>query len=603
MPDTVTYESWSCDFVAALPKRSHFYHLQPLGVGDPQVESLTGYIARLAAAHDVSTGVFLTRELLPRIRQESDDLPLHRGHSRRYGFIYDAYVLNGISDCPAAWVRALEALTGQTALHLLTMLTWRRVISDLNLLRYNHAWCPYCLSSWRNAKLPIYEPLMWSMGCVSVCTIHLHSLEECCPQCQRRSTVLSAKAHPGYCRRCGAWLGRMPPSSQPAASEASDIEVSMAKAAGELLSLSAALPAQPPLSYFKQNLRRCVDEFAAGNRSHFARMTGTPIDSVHWWLDDTCHVRLDSFLRMCHRLQFSAARFLSEPIPNSDLEWTRARDIALQTPCRKPRRSPWYPELDGQPSTHAELSVSCRNATSVRESLERVLSEPAPRSLQSIAEGLGYRSGTGSLLLWAPDLCRAIVEKNRLWRQQQHERLRQEMIKCLGENPPLAMEQIAARLGHSTIALQTRFPTLFAALTVHARGRKLFEQEQIKERLQSALQVNPAPPMKEIGNTLGRHPSTLRVLFPELCDQIKLRYIQERNKVFLQRRLQFHIQIREAITDLRERGISLSRKKVFAAIINPCMRSTFILDQQIAKALHEFDDVRVTSMNKSRPVT
>ena len=168
------------------------------------------------------------------------------------------------------------------------------------------------------------------------------------------------------------------------------------------------------------------------------------------------------------------------------------------------------------------------------------------------------------------------------------------MIKCLGENPPLAMEQIGARLGHSTIALQTRFPTLFAALAVHARGRKLLEQEQIKERLQSALQVNPAPPMKEIGNALGRHPSTLRVLFPELCDQIKLRYIQERNKVFLQRRLQFHSQIREAITDLRERGIGLSRKKVFAAIINPCMRSTFILDQQIAKALHEFDAASCT---------
>ena len=84
------------------------------------------------------------------------------------------------------------------------------------------------------------------------------------------------------------------------------------------------------------------------------------------------------------------------------------------------------------------------------------------------------------------------------------------------------MEQIPARLGHSPEALKRRFPTLFAALAARAPGRKLLEREQIKERLKSALQVNPAPPVKKVGQSLGKHPSTLHVLFPELCDQINV---------------------------------------------------------------------------------
>lgn len=154
MPDCITYESWNCDLTSALPKRSYLYHLRPIGVGTAHVESLTGYIARIAEAHCVPTGVLLTRELFPRLEDHSAKL---RAAARKYAFIYDAYVLNGIAECPRNWVRLLQTLTGQSSLHVLTMLTWSRVISDIHLLRNNRAWCPYCFDSWRNANLPIYE--------------------------------------------------------------------------------------------------------------------------------------------------------------------------------------------------------------------------------------------------------------------------------------------------------------------------------------------------------------------------------------------------------------------------------------------------------------
>jgi hypothetical protein len=50
------YEMW--DITSPdLPPCSRLYPLEPIGVGTPLVESLTGYIARLAEAHCVSTGV------------------------------------------------------------------------------------------------------------------------------------------------------------------------------------------------------------------------------------------------------------------------------------------------------------------------------------------------------------------------------------------------------------------------------------------------------------------------------------------------------------------------------------------------------------------
>jgi hypothetical protein len=45
--------------------RTRLYHLRPLGIGTSMVESLTGYIARLAAAHAVSPRALLYVELGP----------------------------------------------------------------------------------------------------------------------------------------------------------------------------------------------------------------------------------------------------------------------------------------------------------------------------------------------------------------------------------------------------------------------------------------------------------------------------------------------------------------------------------------------------------
>lgn len=213
----MTYESWNCDNPVSFPARSYLYHLPSLGVGTKLVESLTGYLCRLAEAHSVPTSVLVRRELIPRLRQESDTLAKEDGIAQNYGFIYDSYVLNGISDCSRRWTHTLEASTGQNSLHVMTMLTWAGIISDLHLLRSNRAWCPQCLDSWRSANLPVYEPLLWAIKVVAVCPFHECSLEERCPNCGRGSQALTAKARPGCCYAAAVgWVHRRPIDQRPA---------------------------------------------------------------------------------------------------------------------------------------------------------------------------------------------------------------------------------------------------------------------------------------------------------------------------------------------------------------------------------------------------
>src|SRR5205807_5221682 len=136
MPNPRAYESWGeLDPKSTLPKRSYLYHLQPIAVGSAYVESLTGYVARLAEAHSVATGALLALELRPRVPLGSGAASRKQERLQNSSFIYDAHILNGLGECPRQWVQVLEFLTGRVPLHSLTMLNWGQVISNCDLLR------------------------------------------------------------------------------------------------------------------------------------------------------------------------------------------------------------------------------------------------------------------------------------------------------------------------------------------------------------------------------------------------------------------------------------------------------------------------------------
>lgn len=94
------------------------------------------------------------------------------------------------------------------------MLTWSKVFPDRHLLRSLRAWCPYCYQEWRTNAQPIYEPLLWQLQVVNICPSHKLHLIEKCPLCHQTNIPLAWKSQPGYCSKCGIWLG-YPLKSQP----------------------------------------------------------------------------------------------------------------------------------------------------------------------------------------------------------------------------------------------------------------------------------------------------------------------------------------------------------------------------------------------------
>src|SRR5258708_16223116 len=68
-PDSLTvYDEWEVER-PVMPARSRLFSLEPVGVGTAAVESLTGYVARLAEGHTVSTRDLVVQEILPLLRR------------------------------------------------------------------------------------------------------------------------------------------------------------------------------------------------------------------------------------------------------------------------------------------------------------------------------------------------------------------------------------------------------------------------------------------------------------------------------------------------------------------------------------------------------
>ena len=152
------FESWSISS-PPVPPRSQLYSLQPVGVGTGMVESLTGYVARLAEAHSVSVGDLVGR-LLSDLANPTGAIVTAAAKAARvggHGFHACSYAINGVTDRAATWVHALEAATTRRDLRCLTLLPFRHALPD-HLFRRRRAWCTLCFEQWRENGQIVYEP-------------------------------------------------------------------------------------------------------------------------------------------------------------------------------------------------------------------------------------------------------------------------------------------------------------------------------------------------------------------------------------------------------------------------------------------------------------
>jgi hypothetical protein len=407
-----------------LAPASRLYHLEPLGLGTPFVESLTSFTVRLASAHCVTTGV-LTAEIA---RQVDKPYLFERGYIKVFR---DTVAINGVSNFARQWVRALEKSCSRDDLSFLTMLPWAEVLPEHSLLRKNRVWCPDCYGEMSNSASGVYDPLLWFLRPVLVCIIHDCLLCCKCPTCGEESRPLSGKTRPGLCPKCQSWLGRKinPDSTPEEGASFSDLKLQKryGVSLGDLLSVGPTI-SSPSRKVIANSLSSIIGQVAGGNAAASARYLNRNKSVICTWQRCEGRMRIADMLDICDRVGISLVDFLTEKTglaTMSDEIILRVRKVVV------PKRRNWG---------HLELT------------LQAVLDNNEQISLGDLSSRLGCDRRT--LRYHFPELCRAIcarwtkqrTELVRNRRTKAKETIRNVVLSLLGEGIYPSRRAVCARL-------------------------------------------------------------------------------------------------------------------------------------------------------------
>ncbi len=411
--ELTVYEQWEQDLTRpAIPLRSRLFHLEPIGVGTTRVESLTGYIARLAEAHGVEANKLVTREMLLLLGRANLLDPL--GHGRTVFWQKLTPGINGTQALARDVVRALESLTLRSNLRCLTMRTWAEVMPTVGLLHRTWAWCPACYEEWRQTGQVVYEPLLWAVGVVTVCPHHRRRLQRLCPypDCRRSRPALGRRSRPGHCPWCERWLGSSPEAEPVGAEVLTEDEWRwqswVAEAVGELLAVTPNLVVPPPRERIGQALHVCVEQGAGGNLSALAQKLGLCRSRMANWHDGRRLPSLQMLLWVCNRLETTPLRLLKD-----EVIVVASGVTGLPISSESPRR----PTIPPRPFDIKETLRALEAALASDE-------EPPPTMAQ-IAQRLGRPSTSVQHRL--PELCRAISARHFSYVQARSLRRRQQL--------------------------------------------------------------------------------------------------------------------------------------------------------------------------------
>lgn len=329
--------TWDRD-IPTVPPPTRLYHLSPIGIGTPMVESLTGYIARLAEAHCVSAGVLYQKEI--KVVAATGNIFTFQVSCNEG---YSTQAINGVGASAADFVRALEALTGRRDLRYLTLLTWRHVLDRVALLRRSRSWCESCFHAWRNAGQEIYEPLLWTLQAVTVCPYHRRPLCQVCPHCGEMIGPLDPRSRPGYCSRCCQTLVSRAAGPEVDRGSLSNDDEDWAnwKAStlGELLAVAPQIRCSPGKQQIATMISLCVDHTSSGNASAFGRLMHAERGNVIRWRKGLSLPRLSVLLNIAFRRGVSLADLVCEsPSSSASRAFIRSPLVETDGPVRRPKK-------------------------------------------------------------------------------------------------------------------------------------------------------------------------------------------------------------------------------------------------------------------------
>jgi len=299
-------ELWDQEALPAdLPPRSHFYSLEPLGLGTGMVESLTSYITRVARAHFLPPWVMVTRDLATGFKTAKST---GSGHCDL--FAQPAVSINGNCGTARECAMNMQRLTLRKGLEELTLAALSDIVAPAALLHSFEHWCPVCLEEWRRLGSEAYAPLQWQIRAVTVCPRHRRELETVCPHCKRRHRPLARHGRPGHCPWCQRWLGSRTTAKNHAAPQSLPHEfvAFMAEEVEHLLSRRESI-LSPSGHAFSDNIR-FLRECHGGSLASFAREVGHHVKSVQWWMENRQKPRLYALAVIAHRYGLRAIDLL-----------------------------------------------------------------------------------------------------------------------------------------------------------------------------------------------------------------------------------------------------------------------------------------------------
>ncbi len=475
------------------------YHLEPIGIGTPYVESLTSYIVRLARAYRVQSRTLVLQEILPLLKI-SNELKLEN----RLSWLRGSTNINGMTLLVKDWVQTLEHLTQRHDLRFLTMLTWSSVVDYHGLVRSTRAWCPACYHEWLEAGKIIYDPLVWNIRVITECPRHHRSLYTECPRCQKTLPLLIDWTKPGYCPNCESWLGGLDEMEivQVAANEDErKWNQWIANAVGALLAAAPHLSAPPGREKIQSGITAFLERSANGKIAFLARHLGVSGSKLIGWQRGSHLPGFEIFLRLCKQMGVSPLHFLVED----------AGTLLFDHP------------QNGLTRLFKERS-SRMSIEEVRQGLESALKSTAYPSppLKEVARQL--HCPVPALQHLFPELCDAISQR---YQQQLDPNDQLRALNALLVDPEmhsLSLSEVARRLGCPVTLLKYRFPD--QCREIAKRSRKTLNLANIRLALDTILSSSDEPPpsIKEVQPHLGCSSSTLYLRFPEACHAITKRH-------------------------------------------------------------------------------
>ncbi|CAM3696992.1 TniQ family protein [Roseateles saccharophilus] len=273
--------------------------LAPAGVGTPMVESLSGYVRRLAGLHRVTSMQVerLVNDAGERIFRDVSTQPFRL-------------------DLPTAgayqFSRRLAEMVREPSVHRLGS-PWHEHWAPPQSFKLTRSWCPDCLDEMSTP----YSPLVWSLKAYTVCHMHQVALVDACPCCgatqsEHRvgSAALTSCNHCGGSLKRDATVERRPKASPPVRCDQSTLA---AELIGDLQNHGDDVRTPPDVNRMVQ---QAIDLKHIRSASELASLAKISKGTLHRHCTSESNLTADVLLRLCVAARIAPGSLFGLRAPN-----------------------------------------------------------------------------------------------------------------------------------------------------------------------------------------------------------------------------------------------------------------------------------------------